>query len=433
MTIFTYRNLYQAYLACRANKRETHNALSFEWQLEEKLAQLILELRSREYRPGRSLCFVVTTPKPREIFAADFRDRVVQHLFVRELSPFAERRFSYDSFACRPGKGTHRAVRHLRQHTLRFGFGRRAYFLQLDIRAFFPSIDKTILASLTERYIRESPKCASWKEEMVWLSRRIIFHDPTEQYVYRGDPALRQLVPSGKSLLDQPKEKGLPIGNYTSQFFANLLLNGLDQHIRRDIGCRRYVRYADDLILLDTRKTYLREAHKSIGLFLRNTLDLRLHPKKMTLQSLEKGIDFLGYFLKPDRISVRRRVVGRMKSTLWSMHQSSNLDVVRVAARINSYYGHTRYARGIRLRQDMFERHSGVWKTRLKPVGERYISLRPFVGHRESVIAGERDRYDRAGSGILEQVCKHESVCHERVRYLENTPRSSSSELCGAP
>ena len=264
MTIFTYRNLYQAYLTCRANKRATCNALLFEWQFEEKLAQLMRELRSREYRPGRSLCFVVTTPKPREIFAADFRDRIVQHLFVRELSPFAERRFSYDSFACRLGKGTHRAVRHLRHHIVRFGFGRRAYFLQLDIRAFFPSIDKTILASLTERYIRESPKHESWKEEMTWLSRLIIFHDPTEQYTYRGDPALRQLVPPGKSLLDQPKGRGLPIGNYTSQFFANLLLNSLDQYIKREIGCQRYVRYADDLILLDARKAYLREARKSL-------------------------------------------------------------------------------------------------------------------------------------------------------------------------
>ncbi len=365
-TMFTYHNLYLAYLECRQNKRKTRNALRFEIAFETKLETLSRELRERTYRPGRSLYFVVTEPKPREIFAADFRDRVVHHLFVRELLPYAERRFTRDSFACRPGKGTHRAVSQLRHYIGNGDKGNQPHFLQLDIKTFFPGIDKNILFGIVERMIRQRAKNAAWTDEMLWLARVIVFHDPTLSYVYRGDPRLRALVPKEKSLVFQPQGKGLPIGNYTSQFFANVYLNELDYFVKRVLGCRRYVRYVDDVIVLDVDPARLREWRREIARFLRDSLLLRLHPKKTHLQPVSKGIDFLGYFLKTEYTLVRCAIVRRLKKKLREFRfvsPGADAEGARsLLACLNSYCGHFRYARGIRLNRALHEHYLGVWK-----------------------------------------------------------------------
>lgn len=366
-TIFTYHNLYLAYLECRQNKRKTHNALQFEVGFETKLATLLSELRARTYQPGRSLYFIVTEPRPREIFAADFRDRVVHHLFVRELLPFAEQQFTRDSFACRRGKGTHKAVAQLRHFIKTNEEKNRLYFLQLDIKTFFPSIDKGVLFGLTERLIHNIVKNNRWEHEMLWLARLIIWHDPTLSYKYRGDPRLKALVPREKSLVFQPKGRGLPIGNYTSQFFANLYLNELDHFVKRTLRCRQYVRYVDDLILLGTDPVCLRRWRDEIGRFLFVRLGMSLHPKKTRLQGVAQGIDFLGYFLKTEYTLVRRKVVKRLKGKLRDFQSVPVKEVASFLACLNAYCGHFRYARSVRLKQSLYEHHLGVWQTSIEP------------------------------------------------------------------
>ncbi|MFZ1626984.1 MAG: RNA-directed DNA polymerase [Candidatus Moraniibacteriota bacterium] len=366
-TIFTYHNLYLAYLECRTHKRKTINALAFEFDFEVKLAALLSELRARTYQPGRSLYFVVTEPKPREIFAADFCDRVVHHLFVRELLPFAERQFTRDSFACRTGKGTHRAVAQLRHFIRNNGEKSKPYYLQLDIRTFFPRIDKVILSDIVERLIRSIAKSDVWMSEMLALARLIIWHDPTLSYVYRGNPQLKALVPIEKSLVFQPKGKGLPIGNYTSQFFAHLYLHELDAFVKRTLRCRQYVRYADDLILLDPDPVCLRQWQDEIGQFLAARLSLHLQPKKTRLQPVRNGIDFLGYFLRTEYTLVRRNVVNRLKNKLCVFQSVPVNEAARVLACLNSYCGHFRYARSFRLRRAIAERHVGVWRRSIEP------------------------------------------------------------------
>ena len=178
--LYAFRALWRQYRACRRNKRNTQNQLAFEIDLEANLLRLQEELRAHTYRPGRSICFVTGRPKPREVFAADFRDRVVHHLLVSHQEPVLERLFIHDSFACRRGKGTlaasDRLMTLLRQATAN---GRRpAWALKLDVASFFPSIDKGILYELLAARVPDPELC--------WLTRTLLFHGPTEDYAFRA-------------------------------------------------------------------------------------------------------------------------------------------------------------------------------------------------------------------------------------------------------
>lgn len=374
--IFNYNKLYQAYLACRKNKRKTINALKFEIEFEHNLQLLLTELKDRKYKPGRSICFVVTRPVSREIFAADFRDRIVHHLLISEILPAGERNFIFDSYACRENKGTHRAVERLEKFKRQVtkNHQKNAFYAQLDIKGFFMAIDQRILFSLVEKLVLKQNRANQWKQDVLWLAKVIIFHSPTENYMTKGKYSLFDLIPAHKSLRSQPKGKGLPIGNYSSQFFANLYLNELDQFIKRKLKCRFYVRYVDDLVLLDKNKEKLKYLRDRINSFLKEKLSLELNLNKTRIQSINKGIDFLGYFMatpygvahiKPDYALVRQKVVKRLKNNLSCVNL---VDVNKLNAQdylkknlamINSYYGHFRHAQSFNLRKDIYLNHLG--------------------------------------------------------------------------
>ena len=184
--LYSLENLYRQYRRCRRQKRNTHNALRFEVRLEENLLQLHEELEGRTYHPSRSVCFVVKQPKFREIFAADFRDRVVHHVLVEVLERVWEPIFLHDSYACRKDKGTYRAVRRLQQFMRRVTHNgaKPGYVLQLDIRGFFFHIDKEVLYQIIAKRVRD--------EALLWLARTVIFHDCTE-----SRPSSRPTAASG--------------------------------------------------------------------------------------------------------------------------------------------------------------------------------------------------------------------------------------------
>lgn len=192
--VFSFENLFRAYLSCRKNKRASRKALIFELQAESELLELARELENRTYGPLPSACFVTRSPKPREIFAADFRDRIVHHLLVSYLEPRWEPRFIHDSYACRKGKGTHAAVQRL-QFFMRKASNNRsrpAYFLQIDVKSFFVSINKRILFNILRRKEGSSA--------ILWLLEKIIFHDPTVDPEVKGQLSLFDLIPPHKSL-----------------------------------------------------------------------------------------------------------------------------------------------------------------------------------------------------------------------------------------
>jgi retron-type reverse transcriptase len=281
--IFSFENLYRNYLKCRKQKRNTVNALAFEVNAEENLFRLSEELQNNTYRPSRSVCFILDKPKMREIVAAAFRDRVVHHLLVERLEAIYEPVFIHDSYACRKGKGLHRAVARVREFIRKAGANgsRRAFFIHLDIRNFFMSIDHEILYGLIKRKVRDAG--------LLRLARRIIFHNPVKDCVVKGNRKLLHSLPPHKSLFHVPEGKGLPVGNLTSQFFANVYLNELDQYVKHVLKCRHYVRYCDDFLIPDASRERLEQARDAIGDFLEERLSLESSGMRR-------------YFFKPENI-----------------------------------------------------------------------------------------------------------------------------------
>lgn len=355
-------NLYRQYYLCRRNKRNTVNALRFEANQEKNLIGLQEALLDRTYRPSRSVCFFATKPKLREIFAADFRDRVVHHLLVDYLEKIWEPIFIHDSYACRTGKGVHAGVQRLQtfiRQVARNGT-QPAWYLQLDVRNYFMRIDKDILFGLLERKLKG--------DTARWLTRLLVFHDCTADYIMRGNPKLLDVLPSHKSLIGGDACKGLPIGNLNSQFFANVYLNELDQFVKHELKCRHYVRYCDDFILLANNVETLRDWQVRIETRLRENLALELHPVQR-LAPVSNGVDFLGYIVRRDYLLVRRRVVNNLKSKLRAYRALlvDEQDGVRcyrfdehlldeLAAVVSSYLGHLKMANSWRLVQSLWQR-----------------------------------------------------------------------------
>lgn len=328
---YTFEKLVQAYFDCRQNKRSTDSALRFETELECNLLALHERLIDGRYRPGRSNCFVITHPKPREVWAAEFEDRVVHHLLYNEIAPYFIKRFIADSCACIPGRGTlygaQRLEAKVRSQTQ--NWSRPGYYLKLDLANFFVSIDKRIVWLQLADHIPD----LWWRN----LAALILFHDPRDNYEYHGDPRLLDLVPQHKRLLEAPTLHGLPIGNLSSQFFANVLLNALDQFVKHVIRARHYIRYVDDFVLLHESAQWLNEAKAAIEAFLL-TIELEINPRKTVLQPIDRGVDFAGYVIKPWRTEVRRRTVSTALSRIEKLPEGETLET------INSYLGLMRHA-----------------------------------------------------------------------------------------
>jgi len=310
MEVFSFGNIYRCYLACRRNKRNTINALRFEINAEENILKLERELKTRTYRPSRSILFASRKPKLREIFAADFRDRVVHHVLVDYLERIYEPIFIHDSYACRKDKGTHAAVMRLQSFLRKVSKnGRaRAHYLQLDVKDFFTSINKNILFGFMKKKISN--------KDILWLTEKVLFHDPTESFILRDRDNVINKIPPNKSLFGKSNLRGLPIGNLTSQFFANVYMNELDQFVKHSLKAKYYIRYVDDLVLLSDNLDILMKWRQDIEGFLAEKLSLGLHPKRRKLQPISNGIDFLGYITRRDYILVRRRVINNLRSRL---------------------------------------------------------------------------------------------------------------------
>ncbi len=392
---FSLEEVLKAYLSCRENKRNTINQIKFEINLEENIFNLWKSLNNGSYYPGRSICFVVTYPKLREIFAADFKDRVVHHLLVSRIEPFFEKRFIFNSYACRKDKGVHKAIEKLQSYISRLNQdkSKNTYYLQIDIKSFFANIDKNILYSIiaggggvNQLKLEKKIKLDKSTKRLLKI---IIFYDPTLNYCIKGDKDLLQKIPKHKSLFYTPYGKGLPIGNLTSQFFANVYLNEIDQYIKRTLKVKSYIRYVDDLILLSNNKDKLIKWREDINNYLINNLKLEFHKNKDRLGEVKDGINFLGYIVIPKYTLSRRRVVSNLKDKLFFFNKGyllssnnqkqialplskeiSNEELDKILATINSYYGHFRHANTYRLRKSLYIKFFGILKKYLVPVNK---------------------------------------------------------------
>lgn len=302
-------------------------ARAFEANLERNLDELYWQLLDGTYRIGPSICFVVTIPKPREVWAADFRDRVVHHLLYNTIGPRFERTFIVDSCACIAGRGTLYAVRRLEAkiRSITENWKRPAWYLKCDLANFFVAIRKPRLAQLLAAKIHEP----FWLD----LAMKVLFHDPRPGAIVQSSPERLALIPPHKSLWNQPVDQGLPIGNLSSQFFANVYLNELDQHVKHDLHARHYIRYVDDFVLLDRSPQWLNFARTDIEAFLPDRLGAKLNHAKTIIQPVERGVDFVGQVVKPWRRTIRRRTY-RV-----AMRRAQTMPATELFQSANSYFG----------------------------------------------------------------------------------------------
>jgi retron-type reverse transcriptase len=322
----SFRNLLQAALKARRGKRRRANVATFEFHLERELHQLQDELRRQTYTPGPYRTFQITEPKPRLISAAPFRDRVVHHALCRVLEPIFEPGFIFDSYGCRKGKGTHAAVARFTQF-----IRRHRYVLTCDVSKYFPSIDHQILEGLIARKVKD--------RAVLWLVNQIIDHsnpqEPVQEW-FGGDDLFSPLE----------RRRGLPLGNQTSQFFANVYLDPLDHFAKKTLRARCYLRYVDDFVLVSADKGWLAEARERCREFLAG-LRLRLHPRKAVIARAEDGTRLLGYRVFPEHRLLPRANVTRMKRRLLRMERAREEGRVTAAeeqGRIASWLGHAGHA-----------------------------------------------------------------------------------------
>ncbi|WP_232253725.1 RNA-directed DNA polymerase [Pseudomonas glycinae] len=323
---FQFEDLVQAYYDCRRHKRNTASARVFEKDMEINLLELHDDLIAGTYRPGRSICFVVTRPKAREVWAAAFRDRVVHHLMYNHVAPRFYASFIADSCACIPGRGTLYAAKRLESkiRSASENWSKPIFYLKCDLANFFVAIDKQVLRQQLTKKITEP-----W---WLALAETILMHDPREDYVLRSPPHLFNRVPQHKRLTAQPAHLGLPIGNLSSQFFANVYLDALDQFAKHQLRAKHYIRYVDDFVFLHESPQQLNEWREQVEAFLPR-IGAKLNPSKTILQPVDRGVDFVGHVIKPWRRTTRKRSIAQ------ALKRTASAPAEDLRETANSYFG----------------------------------------------------------------------------------------------
>ncbi|WP_158278155.1 MULTISPECIES: reverse transcriptase domain-containing protein [unclassified Fibrobacter] len=347
-----------AYFQARKHKRNTHNQLEFEQNLESNLLALALELQNRTYEPLPSICFINEKPVKREIIAANFRDRVVHHLLYNWIYPIFDRQFIYDSYSCRVGKGTDFGINRAKEFMVSESrnFTRDCWALRLDISGFFMSINRDILYQL----IIEGLRKAKWRgipdrDLCLFLVKTFVFNDPLKNAHFRSPRSAWNDLPANKSLMGLPANQGLPIGNLTSQLFGNVYLNPLDQFVKHQLKIRCYGRYVDDMLLVHHDKSVLLNAIPKIRNFLLDRLNLNLNEKKTRLQPVSHGFPFLGAYILPWRTYPSRRTVKNFRECV----RNPVLEERVQQSRIQSYLGYMGHYDAFKLASTFLASSSG--------------------------------------------------------------------------
>lgn len=353
---FTIEDIFEAYFKCRKNKRNTYNALNFELDYENNLIKLFTEINNGTYQPVKSIAFIVDKPVKREIFASDFKDRVVHHLLINKLNTLFEKEFINDSYACRKGKGTHFGIKRINKfiRSCSNGYTKDCYILKLDIKAFFMSIDKNILFKILEIFIKEKYKNSDLNL-VLDLTKKITYSDPTKNCIIKGNKKNWIGLPRDKSLFYSKQNCGLPIGNLSSQVFANFYLNHFDHFLKSKF--KYYGRYVDDFIIVHENKDYLKNVIFEIKNYLYKNLDLNLHPKKIYLQHYKKGVKFLGVIIKPYRIYTAKRTKNNFIESILNLNglvknnKPSKHDKIKFLSVVNSYLGIMKHYKTYKLKK----------------------------------------------------------------------------------
>lgn len=322
------KNLLHASKKAFIRKKTKSRVSNFYFNLENEIIEIQQDLINLSYKPSPYGIFEIKEPKPRSICCSSFRDRIVHHAVCAILEPIFEQKMIFDTYACRRGKGTHLAIEKAKYFTRRY-----SYFLKCDIRKYFHSIDHLVLKNMLRGYFKD--------KKLMQLLEVIINHQ----------------VPV------DPVGKGLPIGNLTSQYFANIYLSDLDHFIKENLKMNGYIRYMDDFIVFSNNKEELHKVLKTIREFIGLELKLELKERVTKIAPVTEGVPFLGFRIfknlmrlqRPNLVRLRRNVRKREKA--YREGKISQEDLIRS---VNSMVGYLRYSDSTRVRQDIFTGSKGL-------------------------------------------------------------------------
>lgn len=326
--IISIDNLLEAWREFEKGKRNRKDVQEFSLHLMDNILSLHNDLLNHTYKHSGYQAFKINDPKPRDIHKAEVRDRLLHHAIYKILYPFFDKTFINDSYSCRLNKGTHKAVDRFNYFVRKVSNNNNCecWILKSDIRKFFASIDHRILLNILAEYIPD--------QNILWLLGKIVFSFNTKSGV------------------------GLPLGNLTSQLFVNIYMNKFDQFIRHKLKVKKYIRYADDFVIIDSNLEYLKNIVNLTGHFLNTKLSLELHPQKTEIRKFRQGIDFLGYVVFPYyrilRTKTKKRMFRKIKENKARLNQGL-ITKESFNQSLQSYYGLLKHCRGYKLKREVDE------------------------------------------------------------------------------
>ncbi|MCD6500395.1 group II intron reverse transcriptase domain-containing protein [bacterium] len=337
--VVSYQNLFLAFRKTKIGKSYQKEALRFNYNLPIELLNLQKELKKERYQFGPYKEFTICDSKERMIKAPPFRDRVVHHAICNVIEPIFDKSFIYDSYACRKNKGSHRAVKRVKKFI--WAIGDDSFCAKIDISKYFPSVNHQKLLSLLEKKIND--------EKLLRLLWKLIRSSET------GSEFDNLFSPDSPYFHHGPK--GIPIGNLTSQLFANVYLNELDQFVKHKLKIKYYIRYMDDFLIFKKSKKELHSLIKEIRDFVSNNLYLDLHPRKIRVFPLKNGVDFCGYVIFKNYIKLRGKTVRRIKKKFFRLQKKfkkGEVSFERYIAAINAWQGFMQHGKTYQLQRKLF-------------------------------------------------------------------------------
>lgn len=293
---------------------------------------------------------------------------MLHHYIINKLNPLFEKEFIHDSYACRVAKGTHFGIQRADGFikSCSKNYSADCYILKLDVQGFFMHINKQLLFERLSVFINQK-YLEPDKELLIALCEKIIFNEPTKNCIIKGKKTNWDGLPNNKSLFHSPPNCGLPIGNLTSQIFTNFYMNTFDHFMKKELGINYYGRYVDDFIIVHPDKEYLKSLLPTIADFLKNKLQLTLHPKKIYLQHYTKGVQFLGTVIKPNRIYIANRTKGNFymaiqkQNEIVKQHKPDKEAQAIFLCSMNSYLGIMKHYKTYNLRKKMLFKNLSAW------------------------------------------------------------------------
>ena len=360
--MITLEDIFEAYYDCRKEKRWKGTSVEFEIDYERNLIALWREINDGTYRVGSSIAFVVTKPKPREIFAANFRDRVVHHLLDIKIRPLIELELIEETCNNRIGKGTQGCVNYTQQFMQMSEPG--DHICKIDMKGFFMSISKELIIRMVIDFVRGKYR-GDDKQTIIWLMRLVLSDCPQDKCELRTPISMWNLLDRNKSLFFIDRDLGIPIGNLISQLMANFLLNAFDHKAKSLV--KYYTRYVDDCAMVDTKENLL----KAIPILREEAkkVKITLHPDKFYIQPVFHGVEVVGSCVHPNRLYLHNRTVNNAfrKIELMNALPVNDKNAEMYLCVMNSYLGFMRNKRSYNIRKRLVKTISEDWSWRLRP------------------------------------------------------------------